>query len=363
MKRLEYITVLRGIAILMVMAVHISQLESTINVHPYLISITSNGARGVQLFYLISAFTLFRSYGFRHDKENNPKLKFFLRRFFRIAPLFYLAICYYLWQDGLTNKYWLGDQPVITVSNIISNFLFVHGFNPYWINSIVPGGWSVAVEFVFYITFPVLFKLIKNTQNAYMFILISLGMRTVLLLFFRHHIFITDARLWNDYLYFYLPNQLCVFALGILLYFITYKVEKISISSKKLLIVAGVLFINFCINNEVLFPDIFWFGISFLLLTLSIEHFKPAILFNPFFDKLGNLSYSIYLAHFGVIYWLGRLNIFNPIPEKGNLSFLVNFSFDYLLVLVGALIIGFLLHKVIEDPFQNIGKRIIALLN
>ena len=49
------------------------------------------GQRGVQLFYMISAFTLYLSLDGRRT-EQHPWTNYFLRRFFRIAPLFYLVI-------------------------------------------------------------------------------------------------------------------------------------------------------------------------------------------------------------------------------------------------------------------------------
>ena len=158
MKKLEYITILRGLAILAVLMVHVEQQSSGVAyLHPYIISIIENGSRGVQLFYILSAFTLFRSFKLRSTTESSPIKNYFIRRFFRIAPLYYLAIIYYLWQDGTGPRYWLGNAPKITNSNIISNVFFLHGLNPYWITSLVPGGWSVTVEVMFYLCVPILF--------------------------------------------------------------------------------------------------------------------------------------------------------------------------------------------------------------
>lgn len=45
-------------------------------------------------------------------------------------------------------SYWQASQPNITIGNVISNF-YCHGLSPYWINSLVPGGWSITVEMFF----------------------------------------------------------------------------------------------------------------------------------------------------------------------------------------------------------------------
>src|SRR5688500_15882045 len=108
LKKLDYIDALRGLAILAVVMVHASQYGS-FDVHPILARIISEGGRGVQLFFLVSAFTLFLSYKNRSPLESHPTRNFFIRRFFRIAPMYYLGIVYYLIQNGTGPNYWLGD--------------------------------------------------------------------------------------------------------------------------------------------------------------------------------------------------------------------------------------------------------------
>ena len=182
MKKLRYITVLRALAILAVLAVHSSQHADLQQIPEQLAGILNNGQRGVQLFYMLSAFTLFLTYTYHNRQEQYPKRNFFLRRFFRIAPLYFLAIIYYLWQDGFGPRPWLGDAPGVSKLNILSNFLMLHSFSPYWINSVVPGGWSVGIEFLFYSIFPFIFSRIRNMQDAVNFTLITLAFRTVMMI-------------------------------------------------------------------------------------------------------------------------------------------------------------------------------------
>ena len=111
--KLRYIDALRGIAILAVMMVHTSH-HGANNYNDLFRSMFNEGARGVQLFYLASAFTLFLSYNYRKEKENHVAGNFFIRRFFRIAPMYYIGIIYYIFQDGLGPRYWLGNAECIT---------------------------------------------------------------------------------------------------------------------------------------------------------------------------------------------------------------------------------------------------------
>jgi peptidoglycan/LPS O-acetylase OafA/YrhL len=140
-KKYNYIDALRGIAVLGTLMVHCSIYEHGKNNYGDIFKrITFSGSNGVQLFFLMSAFTLFMSYYQKKGKEKNTKLNFFIRRFFRIAPLFYVAIVMYLMINGLGPRYWLGDQPSITPFNLISTITFSNFINPYWINSVVEGG-------------------------------------------------------------------------------------------------------------------------------------------------------------------------------------------------------------------------------
>src|ERR1700738_2923222 len=86
--RLEWIDVLRGIAILMVILIHVGThshvQEKSIK------SFTDYGSRGVQLFFVVSAFILFRHV----CKKFNPK-SFYTTRYARIAPMFFLALIFY----------------------------------------------------------------------------------------------------------------------------------------------------------------------------------------------------------------------------------------------------------------------------
>ena len=209
-KKYPYIDALRGIAVLAVLVNHVWQTGAH-EASSLVKSVGAQGARGVQLFYVMSALTLYLSMNSRTKAEKNPVTNFFIRRFFRIAPLFYIGIIYYLWQDGFGPRYFLGDAQGVTIGNIISTFTFTNGVHPYWINSIVPGGWSIAVEMTFYLTLPLIFKMIKTIRAAFIFAVVTLLSSQFLFYYLSHHVMITDATLWNDFIFFFFPNQLLVF--------------------------------------------------------------------------------------------------------------------------------------------------------
>ena len=94
LKKYDYIDFLRGVAILLVIINHIPHTDYILNEStPFIIKkALLAGTYGVQLFNLVSAFTLCNSIEYRN--ENNYK-NFYIRRIFRVVPLFYLGIIIY----------------------------------------------------------------------------------------------------------------------------------------------------------------------------------------------------------------------------------------------------------------------------
>jgi peptidoglycan/LPS O-acetylase OafA/YrhL len=166
LKRLAYINALRGYAILMVIAVHSSQYFSDLPVGMRFMA--DQGARGVQLFFVVSAFTLSMSWWDRHDGTG----AFFIRRLFRIAPMFWLAVIFFVAVQGLELRYFAPDG--IGFKHVFMTVLLVHGLLPDTITSVVPGGWSIAVETMFYAIFPLLMFQITSTRRAIVVLVVCL---------------------------------------------------------------------------------------------------------------------------------------------------------------------------------------------
>lgn len=344
----DYIDALRGLAILGVIMVHTGQF-GTMTISNVLKNIVDNGAMGVQLFYLASAFTLFLSMKNRVSKEYNPTRNFFIRRFFRIAPLYYIAIIYYLWQNGFGSRYYLGDATHISIANILSNVFFLHGFNPYWINSLVPGGWSIAVEMMFYAMVPFLFSKIKNIRHAFNFLIITILITLILNKILNIINPINSNYLWQDYLYFYLPSQLPIFALGISMYFIVIEKQSLTeISGKSLLIFSFILLGQLFSGKYNFFSKQTIFGIGFFVFSIAISRYKFKFIVNSIFSYVGKISFSMYLIHFSIIHWSVKMQ-FN----------FVNFYIRYLIIVILTVIVSTLTYHIIEIPFQKLGKRII----
>src|SRR5260370_37813411 len=80
---------------------------------------------------------------------------FYIRRVFRIAPLFSAAIfLYLLLTKGEGFKAWAPGG--VSGGDILLTLLFLHGSSVTAFNSVVPGGWSIAVDMPFYLLMPLL---------------------------------------------------------------------------------------------------------------------------------------------------------------------------------------------------------------
>ena len=366
MNRLDFIDSLKGMAILGVLIVHSGMFCSGL---PGAVkTVIEQGSRSVLLFYIVSALSLFLSLDRRKEQETHLYKNFFIRRFFRIVPMFYGAVVFYLFFYGLGPNYWLGDAKNISAGNIISHFLFVHGWNPYWINSIMRVEWAVAAEMTFYLLIPCLFKNIKSLYSAIAATLILYILISQINYIMDRFPLISDEGVWRYFLEFWFPTQLPVFGLGIVLYFLLFENGEIKgrlfqMNNKKIisfcysLISLGLIGIIAYIYKSIPYYARSWpFGLAFTVFAYAIAIYPPKIIVNKFWCFLGKISFSIYLMHMAVLPLSDRLARF---ILGGNMP-----VGRYLLVLAITLFLtasmSYIAYNLVEQPLQNIGKRLIG---
>lgn len=344
--KLPYIDALRGIAVCGVMLVHTSHIGFPVS--SSFSWVITNGALGVQLFYLVSAFTLFLSMTNRQGELKRTR-NFFLRRFFRIAPLFYVALGYYLLQDGHGwNPTEWDDQET---GAFFSSLLFLHGISPAWINYLVPGGWSIAVEMMFYLLVPFLFLWANNSRRILLLLVITWGM-AVLSGIGAGWLKGTE----QEYMSLWLPNQLAVFMLGILAFHHLYRKRQ----PIRWYLLASVILLtgDILIPGIRLFPDHLIASFCFFLVVIFLGSKAMRHLRYPGIRYLGTISYSCYLVHFAVIYFLNQLNWQNPIRDLTE-DPLFNFGARYIIIAGISMIISSFTYRMIERPGIRAGRRLI----
>jgi len=353
-KKYDYIDALRGFVILGVILVHTSQWVVPTSV--FLSQLVAEGARGGQLFFIASALTLFLSMKARKQYEPQPLLSFYIRRFFRIAPLFYLAIIVYTWHDGMSPSYWAPNG--IEWWHILLTVFFLHGWNPETITSVVPGGWSIAVEMTFYLFLPYLFIKLNNVKSSLIALFGSLLVAklasTVLLFLFSPNYPDTQQYLVYTFSTLWFFSELPIFILGILLYHIITKCpDKDRTVGLLFLFVSIFLFIAFLTPQTFndLLPKHFLYGIAFLFFALSLYFYPNEFLVNKITILIGKLSFSLYLVHFMVLNKIAQFIKITP----GDIGFILAF----LLCLLFSILFSYITHNLIEIPGIRLGKKVI----
>jgi peptidoglycan/LPS O-acetylase OafA/YrhL len=271
--------------------------------------------------------------------------------------MYYVGICFYLLQYKVGVSLTTEDATHVTALNLFSNITFLHGLNPYWAKVIVPGGWTIGVEMIFYFILPYLFSKINTINRAVDFFILTVICKFLFDLILLNFTNIGLEKLSSEYMFYYFPNQLPVFALGIILYFCIYETQKIDkISGKSLLVISGILLTQLASGIQIL-PNHILFGIAFLFLGIGLSRFKFKLFVNPFVRYIGMISYSMYLVHFAVLYWMTKFNIINY-ASNGILNYLIRFLVVFLLTTL----ISSIFYRVIEVKFQALGKKIIDKL-
>jgi peptidoglycan/LPS O-acetylase OafA/YrhL len=363
-QNLGYVDVIRAIAILMVMLVH--TVHTLTGVSKLVMDISQYGQMGVQLFFVASAYTLCLS-SVKRSGEKKPLISFFIRRFFRIAPLYYLAILgYFLLEPSIhiLEKIRMSYSQY-TVQSIVTNILFIHGFVMSANNNIVPGGWSIGTEIAFYALFPMLFMLLRWLYRQYgirsLYLLVGLSMFLNISFQWAIGQFSATESINNKFFYFNIINQLPVFLLGMNIFFHHQNKTRLRLSVPNQLKILGILTIVGIVllqtNQNWVFVFIpFYSGISFILLLNILHDLKYS---NSILERIGRVSYSMYIIHSFFAWYLvpmmiGRLGK-QILPE---LLLILSFG----LVVGLTFVVAVFSHRYIETPGIRWGRVLISRL-
>lgn len=162
---------LRGLCILMVILFHCffilkivlpqASFEKLISDIPPILGPLLNFDKAVDIFFVISGYLI--GTALLSEKERSGTIQissFFRRRFFRIFPLFWIALLLY------GSFSWKGDW-----ESLVVNLFFIENLIPS-ATKIVPVGWSLAIEVQFYLLVPFLF--VMSSAVVYKILLIAL---------------------------------------------------------------------------------------------------------------------------------------------------------------------------------------------
>ncbi|WP_158526769.1 acyltransferase [Pantoea sp. ARC270] len=317
---------IRGLAVLVVLVAHalVMFIPAT---RPYL---GGTGKIGVWLFFVLSAFLLTNKF-LKKGINIKSVSEYFLGRFLRILPLFFIASVFY---------FYMGYYNTETLKNVLA---FQQGFAHLW---------TIPVEFKFYFMLPIFliaFQAIKKRFGAF-----SVAFLAILItIAFRYFYPVSLLQENSIETRWYISS----FIVGIIL---SYILRNMNIPPRKygfyilaLLFLILLIIPSFCklITGRVIVPNLAtsYLSISivwaiFIYFSLLDTGVTSSILSSSLMRKIGNHSFSTYLAHWFVLTQLAK-KYTDSIPMM-------------LLSIVASLLLGAIIYFVFEKNIETFRHRV-----
>jgi len=284
------------------------------------------GVQGVDIFFVISGFIMMH---IMHQRSRNY-LEFFFARFFRIAPLYYLATAIILL---------IGKAYEPTFWHIIQSFSLL---KVYWHKPVLAVGWTLEYEFCFYLLCSISILLLKNQKSRVIFLFSALISLFVVI----------DLLIFNDKIY----GHFLEFLLGMMCFFLRKRKFFNHLNPWACIgvIISGfcaMIFVDIYFYNPLTFLRFIGYGIpSFVivLFALSLEN-SVSVKEIKFLKIIGDASYAIYTFHLIVFFNLKDI-VLPHIDEVSIQQDLLAKGFLFL-VCTG---VGVVVHFYVEKPIRRV---------
>lgn len=319
------------------------------------------GWTGVDLFFVLSGYLISSQQFAQIKKGTGISLKtFFIKRFFRILPIYFFALAVYFLFPFFREKEAL--PPLWKFLTFTQNFgLDSKQFGTF------SHAWSLCVEEHFYLLLPLIliFLLKRNLFAKSYWILIFLFVSGIVLRnyiwtsYFSDGFLITD---WLEKIYYPTYNRLDGLLAGVAvaaLHQLAPKFwDKISKFGNHSIILSMVLLtvFYFYFAEDGSYLCSVW-GFPLISITYGLLVFGaicPSFLSrwnSKVTTLIATLSYAIYLFHKGIIHIVQELFTNTGIHKNGNLMLLV--------CIAACVLVAWLLHLVIEKPFMKMRDKIL----
>lgn len=290
---------LRFYAAMSVLIVHtgtnFGELRTQPAIYPFLNTLALDAQSAVNLFFVLSGFLI--TYLLLDEKERNSGISvqnFYMRRILRIWPLYYLIalLGFVLMPMVLGRDYALFDP---TAHNVVLVFLLLANL----VGPLGPLGhlWSISLEEQFYLVWPWVsgrHELLLKTAFGVLFVKIML----IPVIAYINIDSITHLFMSLRF------ECMAIGALFAYVYFTKHAVLRL-IYSRAVQLVA-LLVVGYLILNDVplLTTTTMIMSVAFGVLIVNIAtnpHF-PLKLEHPLLNRLGQISYGIYMYHFPLLY-------------------------------------------------------------
>jgi len=326
---------LRGIAALMVVLFHASrEIRSQIGV-----TTLAWGEFGVDIFFCISGFVMMHSVA---ASGKPPTFTGFMKnRFIRIAPLYWLMTA--LMACAIYIKPEIFKSAVLNFEHLALSLLFIPHFHPGIEMAVMPilvPGWTLSYEMYFYILFGLSLALPERLRIAAVTLMLVCG----------HAAANSGAFGKSAGTEFFANSMVYEFLLGMVIsvlykYSLTLPVSLAAVGAP-----AAFVLVVACsqLGNRLATAGIFSALLLYAAISIPVRVNKGP---QSWLAMLGDSSYSLYLSHIFSIGIVGllwrRLSLVRAddalLPAMLYLCICVLFS----------VIVGFILHKLVEVPLTN----------
>lgn len=279
--------------------------------------------------------------------------------------MFYLGIVASLMISGLTPH--PSAPGGISTVDVLLTLTLLHGFLPDTVNAVVPGGWSIAAEMIFYACFPLLVRYVTRPAHLVMALSIAVLVAAALASSLPPLLGEIYPPLWRyaieNYFDVWFPNHFPDFLIGIGLAMIVRQLAPKTdrVLATGLLLLAGALIFSlmFMYSGNRLINSNHYFALAFSLIVLSLFHWENPLMVNPLSVFIGKISFSLYLTHILLIQAIFVSGLSWPVMEGSpGLQYLKHFA----LVAIVSSAMSVLTYFLVEKPGMAIGRRVIRHL-
>jgi peptidoglycan/LPS O-acetylase OafA/YrhL len=340
------------------------------------------GVFAVKVFFIISGFYMTMILEKKYVGKGSYTL-FLSNRFLRLYPIYWVVlgltigasfISYFAYNDWLRLTQYVVYHDIMNIKTLVfqgfaniflfgqdivmflgmdpekGTMYFSNNFNetnpPFHTFLFVPQAWTIGMELLFYIVAPFLVR--RKTKIILTIITVSLLLR----IFFYYYLG-WDHDPWT---YRFFPNELALFLLGAMSFRFYQYIKKydINIRIKFLIIIMYffiLLFYKYIPGTGELIENVKIIGF-YLFTSVSIPFIFITTKKSRIDNRVGDLSYPIYIVHMFVIY------IVSSLMHNYNLQF--NKS---IVVIISTIIISYILVKFVSDPVEKIRQNRVKTSN